>query len=58
MQKVKLSSLKDGVKFFISQRSRIAYQITQKVKGGIVITAIVSQKTYIKKKNQLVVQLP
>ena len=53
MQK-KLSTLKDGLKFKISERSKVEYTVTQKGKGGVLVTATVSQKTYTYKANTLV----
>ena len=54
MQKVKLSSLKDGQKFIISKSSKVEYSVTQKVKGGVLVTAVISQRTYTYKAKKLV----
>lgn len=54
MQKKKLSLLKDGQKFMISKSSKIEYTVTKKMKGGILITAVNSQRTYTKKASTIV----
>ena len=54
MQKVKLSKLKDGQQFKITQYSKVVYTVTKKMKGGVLVTAISSQRTYTYKASTLV----
>lgn len=54
MKQVKLLTLKDGAKFVISKRSGVEWEVVQKVKRGITITALVSNRTTTKKANTLV----
>lgn len=54
MKKVKLSTLKDGQKFMMSKGRKVEYTVTKKVKGGILITALISQRTYKQKASTLV----
>ena len=54
MKKVKLSTLKDGGLFYSNKRSKVQYQITKRIKSIVLVTAIISQRTYEKKNTALV----
>lgn len=57
MKPVKLSTVKDGKPFKINEASKVTYTVTKKIKGGILVTAILSQRTYTKKGSVLVITL-
>lgn len=54
MKQVKLSTLKDGGLFYSNKRSKVVYQITKRIKTGVLVTAQISQRTYEFKKTALV----
>ena len=57
MNQVKLSTIKDGKSFKVSARSKVTYNVVKKIKGGVLVTATVSQRTYTKKGKTLVTGL-
>lgn len=57
MNQVKLSSLKDGKPFKTSARSKVTYTVVKKIKGGILVTSVLSQRTYTKKGKTMVIAL-
>lgn len=57
MEKVKLSKLLDAETFFLSKRSKIEWEVVERLKGGITsISATVSGRTWKVKTTRLVFQ--
>lgn len=48
MKEVKLSKVKDGGTFRLSQRSKIQYKLILKKKGNATITSLSSERSFVK----------
>lgn len=57
MKQIKLSKLRDAETFFLSNRSKVEYELVERLKGGITsISSTKSGRTYKVKSTRMVYQ--